>query len=126
MTGEPICFECFAVDGLVVRLTKERYYGHILAPEGHPELEWHFRYPASQIQMALEQAVNATVGNRPQTRLYLGPSVIPDGRAFEGKPGLPNARQFRVAVQVENNEKSGKGYVLTAYAPIVRVRGTIR
>ena len=126
MAGEPICFECVAVDGLVVRLTRARYYGHILAPEGHPELEWHFRYPASQIQIALEQAVNVTAGNRPQTKLYLGPSVIPDGRAFDGKPGRPNARQFRVAVQVENDAESERGYVLTAYAPIVRVTGTAR
>lgn len=123
MAAEPICFECVARDGLRVRLLRARYYGHILAEEGHPELEWHFRYPASEIQRALEQAVDITAGNRPQTRRYLGPVVVPDGRAFQGRAGLPNGRQFVVVVQLESEET---GFVLTAYAPIGRVKGITR
>lgn len=120
--AEPICFQCAAADGLVVRLTKARYYDHILA--GHSELEWHFRYPASEIQRALEQAVSVSSGNRPQTRLYVGPVVTPDGRLYEGKAGRPNGRQFTVVVCVE--DAGEKGVVITAYAPTLRVKDAVR
>lgn len=117
--AEPTCFQCIAADGLQVRLTKARYCDHILA--GHSELDWHFRYPASEIQRALEQAVRVTPGNRPQTRLYVGPIVTPDGRYYEGKAGRPNGRQFTVVVSVEDGGQNG--VVITAYAPILRVKG---
>ncbi|CAN5426158.1 hypothetical protein BH23ACI1_BH23ACI1_27510 [soil metagenome] len=47
-------------------------------------------------------------------------------QAFQGKPGHPNARQFRVIVEVEKGDEGNKGAVLTAYAPTVRVRGPVR
>jgi hypothetical protein len=121
---EPVCFECRAADGVLVRLTKDRYNGHILAPEGHPDLECDFRYPASMIQQALENAVEILKGNKPDTRMYYGPDVIPDGRFYAGKAGRPTARQFVVVVKLEDN--ATRGLVVTAYAPIVRVRGATR
>lgn len=56
MSGEPICFECDAKDGLKVRLTQDRWDNHIRLVDGHAELEWHFAYPKSEIRKALELA----------------------------------------------------------------------
>lgn len=94
MSGEPICFECDAKDGLRVRLTQDRWDNHIRLLDGHPELEWHFAYPKPEIQKALELAEEISPGNKPNTRLYLGPPVVPDGTRYAAMVGRPPSRQF--------------------------------
>jgi hypothetical protein len=108
---ERLSFECKAKDGLIVRLTATRYTEHIL--EDHPELEFHFQSPPSQIRMALECAEEILQGNKPDTRIYIGPSVRPDGPSV-GFGGPPKPRRFRVVVCVESGYS---GFVTTAYAP---------
>jgi hypothetical protein len=98
------CFECTAVDGRVVRLFKERYYGHILRE--HPELSRDFPYPAGEIERALKEAVRTYQGQG-RNKVYVGPNV-------EAKSDAGTLR-VRVVVNVEEIE----GWVVTAYAEIV-------
>ncbi|HWW87262.1 MAG TPA: hypothetical protein VNZ26_26875, partial [Vicinamibacterales bacterium] len=113
---------CRAKDGRIVRLAKKRHDDHIL--DEHPDLARDFAYPASEIQKALESAEDVSPGSRPNTMMYLGPPVMPNGIASGGQFGHSREmRRFRVVVQTE---EGNTGFVTTAYAPVVSARGKVR
>jgi len=114
-----LCFECRAVDGRIVRLTRARYDSHIL--DEHPDLTRDFVFPIAEIQKALETALSVTDSRYDPLNVaeYVGPLVAPNGVGV-GFGGPPKPRQFSVIVWKEPNQR---GHVLTAYAPVVRLGG---
>jgi hypothetical protein len=97
-------------------MTRARYESHIL--DEHPDLLRDFTYPASEIQKAIETAIDVRPGAWGARLEYVGPDIVPD--TLTSRFRLPLAkRNMHVIVQ---EEPDNRGHVVTAYTVVKRSR----